>query len=194
MTVDYPDPDDVPAELRAAIEDRRSLNVFRMVAHSPNLAPEFLRFGDGVLGDNTVPATCWSWRSSASATATARTTSTTATSGSPPGSHRPGPRRAARTGELDDVDDDSAAVIRGTDALLDHHRPDDAEVAEALRSIGFDQLADVVLTVDSYQLVCGVPEHVPCHDGGRIDPALTGRYAGRTISNRSVAWLYMFPT
>src|SRR5262245_56721290 len=53
--MDYPDLDQLPADLREAVEKRGSLNVYRMVTHSPSLALPFLEIADAILQANTVP-------------------------------------------------------------------------------------------------------------------------------------------
>lgn len=154
--MDYPDPDQLPAPIREAVAARGSLNVFRMVAHSPNLAPAFYEFGDVILGDNTVPPDL---RELAIVRVGRRYAAEY--------EHHHHERIAQLFGvteaqlvaaagddhaELSDV---QAAVLRWTDALLDHHRLDDQQVAEVLEIWDTNQLADFVLTVGFYQLVCG---------------------------------------
>ena len=45
----YPDLDSLTAELQEAVTSRASLNIFRMITHSPNLAPSFLTMAADVL-------------------------------------------------------------------------------------------------------------------------------------------------
>lgn len=52
----YPDPDTLPGELREAVTQRASLNIFRMISHTPNLAPGFLSMAADVLQHNSLPA------------------------------------------------------------------------------------------------------------------------------------------
>lgn len=154
--MEYPDPAHLPTEIREGIEARGSLNVYRMIAHSPNLAPVFFEFGDRILGENTVPPDL---RELAIVRVGRRYAAEY--------EHHHHERlaqlfgvtddelRAAATGEYSGLADDRAAVLRWTDALLDHHRLDDAQVAEVLETWTANQLADFVLTVGFYQLVCG---------------------------------------
>src|SRR5262249_20436552 len=58
-TLAYPDLDTLTPELRAAVTSRASLNIFRMITHSPGLAPSFLTMASDVLQYNSLPAT---WR------------------------------------------------------------------------------------------------------------------------------------
>lgn len=154
--MDYPDPDLLPADLRAEVEARGSLNVYRMIAHSPNLAPAFLRFGDDLLGRNSVPDDL---RELAIVRVgrrygaeyehhhhekIAQLVGTSAAA-----------IDAASTDERDGLTEIETAVLDWTDALLDRHGLDDDEVAAALEVFSENQLADFVLTVGFYQLVCG---------------------------------------
>jgi 4-carboxymuconolactone decarboxylase len=57
--MEYPDLATWPVDLQDAVAKRGSLNVYRMVAHSPGLAPGFLALADAVLLTNSLPA---QWR------------------------------------------------------------------------------------------------------------------------------------
>ncbi len=57
--MEYPDLSALPAELRNVVAAHGSLNVYRMVMRSPNLAPDLLAFGDSVLQANSLPP---AWR------------------------------------------------------------------------------------------------------------------------------------
>ena len=154
--VDYPDLDGLPPELREAIRQRGSLNVLRMVTHSPNLLPAFLHFGDDVLRRNSLPADL---RELAIVRVGHRYGAGYEHHHHERLAARVGVDRAAldaaRTGDTAGLPDDRASVLRWTDALLDHHRLDDRQVGEALDLLSENQLADLVLTVGFYQLVCG---------------------------------------
>lgn len=53
--MEYPDLAALPVELREAVQDHGSLNVFRMIMHSPGLAPGMLALSDAILGSNSLP-------------------------------------------------------------------------------------------------------------------------------------------
>jgi len=55
----YPDLDALSPDLREAVTSRASLNIFRMITHTPGLAPSFLAMASDVLQHNSLPAT---WR------------------------------------------------------------------------------------------------------------------------------------
>ena len=50
--------------------------------------------------------------------------------------------------------DDEAAILSWTDLLLANHTLNDADREEALELLTVNQLADLVITVGFYQLVC----------------------------------------
>ncbi len=155
MTVDYPDLAGLPADLRAAVTSRGSLNVYRMIMHSPGLAPGFLELASALLQENSLPP---QWRElvilrvghaygaayevhhheniarwvGVSDTATA----------------------AAATDSTDGLADEEATILTWTDRLLVNHRLSDGEREAALQLLTVNQLADLVITVGFYQLVC----------------------------------------
>lgn len=154
--MDYPDLDQLPDDIRTAIEARASLNVLRMIGHTPNFAPAFFLFGDVALGANTVPADLREL-------AIIRVGRRYGAEYEHHHHERLGALvgldetaiAAAASGDATGLTDEQAAVLRWTDSLLDRHGLDAAEVEEALRLFDVNQLADFVLTVGFYQLVCG---------------------------------------
>jgi 4-carboxymuconolactone decarboxylase len=129
----YPDLDALPAELRDAVTQRGSLNVYRMIMHSPGLAPGFLELASAVLQANSLPA---DWRELAILRV----------------GHAYGAgyevhhhENLARWAGLED-----AAITAWTDELLANHTLGD----EPLALLTVTQLADLVITVGFYQLVC----------------------------------------
>jgi 4-carboxymuconolactone decarboxylase len=54
--MEYPDPTALPQELRATVEAHNSLNVYRMITHSPGLAPGFFVMADAMFQANSLPA------------------------------------------------------------------------------------------------------------------------------------------
>ncbi|MET7698783.1 MULTISPECIES: carboxymuconolactone decarboxylase family protein [unclassified Streptomyces] len=154
--MEYPDLSALPAELQEAVTAHGSLNVFRMIMHSPALAPGMLALGDAVLQQNSLPDTLREL-------AIVRV-------GHAYGAayelhhHENIARRvglgeeaiaAAGTGSAKELSAPEAAVLAATDRLLTRHTLDDAARDEALEILTVNQLADLVITVGFYQLVCG---------------------------------------
>jgi 4-carboxymuconolactone decarboxylase len=155
MTIAYPDLATLPAEPREAITSRGSINVYRMVAHSHGLAPAFLDFASAVFQTNSLPADLrelailrvghsygaayevhhhqniarWAGLSDSAMT-------------------------AAATGAGEGISDEEAAILHWTDQLLANHKLTGDEREAVLQRLTVNQLADFVLTVSFYQLVC----------------------------------------
>jgi 4-carboxymuconolactone decarboxylase len=154
-TFAYPDLDTLTPELRAAVTGRASLNIYRMIAHSPGLAPSFLTMASDLLQYNSLPAT---WRELAILRVGYRYGAGYEVHhhlniGRAVGLTEPA-IAAAESGATDGIDAREAAVVRLTDLLLDNHTLTDAERDEALALMSVNQLADFTLTVGFYQLVC----------------------------------------
>jgi alkylhydroperoxidase family enzyme len=151
----YPDLDALPDELRQAVTSRASLNIFRMIAHSPNLAPGFLSMAADVLQHNSLPP---AWRELVILRVGYRYEAGYETYQHVNIARAIGMREAAieaaESGSPDSLDEQEALLLRLTDLVLDHHTLADAERDEALRILTANQLADFTLTVGFYQLVC----------------------------------------
>ncbi|MEB4209295.1 carboxymuconolactone decarboxylase family protein [Mycobacterium sp. 94-17] len=151
----YPDLNVLPSELREAVESRGSINVYRMVTHSPGLAPSFLTMATDMFLRNELPP---KWRELAILRVGFRYRAGYETH------HHVAIGRAiglsdkaiaaAESGNTDGLDDDAATIVRLSDLLLDNHTLSEAERAEALDVFTIDQLAAFVLTVGFYQQVC----------------------------------------
>ncbi|WP_371749658.1 carboxymuconolactone decarboxylase family protein [Streptomyces sp. NBC_01283] len=154
--MEYPDLSALPVELQEVVTAYGSLNVFRMLMHSPNLAPGVLTLGDAVLQRNSLPDTLREL-------AIVRV-------GHAYGAayevhHHERIARlvglgedalaAAETGSAGTLSGPEAAVLTATDRLLDRHTLDGAARDELLRFLTVNQLADLVMTVGYYQLICG---------------------------------------
>ena len=61
---------------------------------------------------------------------------------------------AAETGATDGLSPDEVDILRWTDQLLDDHTLSGSDRVDALKSLTVTQLADLVMTVGFYQLVC----------------------------------------
>jgi alkylhydroperoxidase family enzyme len=153
--MEYPDLSALPAALQETVAAHNSLNIYRMITHSPGLAPGFFVMADAMFQANSlVPqlrelailrvgyaygATYETYQHKRIAGWVGLSDAAVA---------------AAATGVADDLSDDEAAILTWTDALLRHHTLDEIERANALQRLTATQLADLVLTVGFYQLVC----------------------------------------
>ncbi|MEV0669071.1 carboxymuconolactone decarboxylase family protein [Mycobacterium sp. NPDC050441] len=151
----YPDLDALTPELREAVTSRASLNIFRMIAHSPNLAPGFLSLAADVLQHNSLPAT---WRELVILRVGYRyragyETYQHVNIGRAIGMSEDA-IAAAESGSAERLDEQEALLLRLTDVLLDNHTLTDADRDDALTTLTVNQLADFTLTVGFYQLVC----------------------------------------
>jgi alkylhydroperoxidase family enzyme len=155
-SVEYPDLSSLPADLQLAVAGHGSLNVYRMVMHSPGLAPGLLSLGDAVLQANSLPP---AWRELA-----ILRVAHTYGAGYVVFHHE---RIAASTGLARAAVDAAAgsggslpaeegAILSWTDRLLADHTLDGSELDAARRLLTANQLADLVLTVGFYQLVCNL--------------------------------------
>lgn len=153
--IPYPELASLPPHLQEAVTSRASLNIFWMITHSPGLAPSFLTMASDLLQHNSLPPT---WRELTILRVGHRYQSSYevyhhVNIGRAIGLTDLG-LSAAQSGAPDGLDDEHATVLRLTDALLDNHTLEGTERAEALQLFTTNQLADFVLTVGFYQLVC----------------------------------------
>jgi alkylhydroperoxidase family enzyme len=151
--MEYPDLSALPADLQDAVTRHGSLNVYRMIMHSPGLAPGLLALGDAVLQANSLPP---HWRELAiirvgHAYAAAYEIHHHERIGRLAGLSQTA-INAAATGLIDGLSEQEAAILGWTDRLLAEHA---IHEPEALKLLTVNQLADLVITVGFYQLVCG---------------------------------------
>ncbi|MGW4774254.1 carboxymuconolactone decarboxylase family protein [Nocardia sp. NPDC004278] len=152
--MEYPDPATLPAELREALTSHTA-NIYRMVAHSHGMGLSFLDMAAAMLQTNSVP---FPLRELAIlrvghvyespyelhhherfARAVGLNENAIA---------------AAATGVRAGLSTEEASILRWTDHLLAEHTLGEAERKQALELFSVTQLADFVLTVGFYQLVC----------------------------------------
>lgn len=152
----FPELDALPAELRQEVLNRRSLSVYRMIMHTPGIAPSFLGISDALRQRTSLPG---NWRELAILRVGHRYAA-------PYELHHH--ERIGRSVGLSDaaiaatqpgaddtvLDNNEKLMLRLTDELLDAHRLSPASRDLALTSLSTNQLADLVLTVGFYQLVC----------------------------------------
>lgn len=152
----YPDQHTLSPELKAIIAGKRGANVYKMLMHTPNIAPSFTAMADAVMWSEAWPA---AWREMAIVRV---------------GHHYKAPYEvhhherigrfvgvsdaqlaACRLGaDQSDLSKDEQKVLRLTDAIVLRHTLTDAEQAEGLGFLSPNQFADFVLTVGYYQMVC----------------------------------------
>lgn len=153
--MDHPDLSDLPADLIDIIDGKGGANVYKMLMHSPNVAPGFTAMADAVMWAKSWPAT---WRELAIVRV---------------GHHYQAPyeiyhhERIGRQVGLSDeklaacaidasqeaLTSEERTILRLTDALITRHQLAAAEVTEALTMMDKNGLADFVLTVGFYQAV-----------------------------------------
>ena len=151
----YPDLEALTPELKQIVADKRDANVYKMLMHSPNVAPGFTAMADAVMWSKAWPAT---WRE----LAIVRVGHLYA---APYEVHQH--EQIGRLMGLSDaqlaacavgadtaaLSDDERTVLRLTDALVAKHTLEPAQREEALALLGANGFADFVLTVGFYQLV-----------------------------------------
>jgi len=152
--MDYPDLSALPPRAREIAEERSALNVYRMVFHSPALAPDLVRLGDAI-ARGALPHPLREL-------AVLRVGHVY---GAPYEVHHherigrglgldEAAVAAAGTGSPQGLPAEQAAVLALTDRLLERHGLTDADRTRALSFLTVEQLSDLVLTVGFYQLVC----------------------------------------
>ncbi len=151
----YPDLNALSPELQRAVNDRASLNIYRMIMHTPSLAPGFLAMASDVLQYNSLPAT---FRELVILRVGYRYHARYETYhheriGQAVGLDHDA-ISAAESGKTEKLEPDAAALLELTDLLLDNHTLTDTQRDDALRTLTVNQLADLTLTVGFYQMVC----------------------------------------
>lgn len=151
----YPDLEALPDELKAIIAGKNHANVYKMLMHTPNLAPSFTAMADEVMWSKSWPAT---WRELAIVRV---------------GRHFNAPYEVHQheaIGRLmglsdeklqaivlgadqSDLDEAERTIVRLTDAIVTNHTLTDAEREEATALMNPNQFADFVMTVGYYQMV-----------------------------------------
>lgn len=153
--MDFPDLTNLPAELQNIIDGKGGANVYKMLMHSPNVAPGFTAMADAVMWAPSWPAT---WREIAIVRV---------------GHHYQAPyeiyhherigRQVGLTDQQlaacalganqDELNREEQTILRLTDALVTNHQLGDSEIDEAMALMDKNGLADFVLTVGFYQAV-----------------------------------------
>jgi 4-carboxymuconolactone decarboxylase len=153
--MDYPDLEALPQNLKDTLAQHAPVNVYRMVMHSPGLAPGFFVMADAMFQANSLPPHL---RELAILRVGYRYAA-------PYETHQhemiagyaglsAGAIAAAASGVTDGLPQDEVDILTWTDRLLDDHTLTGSEREDALASLTVTQLADLVMTVGFYQLVC----------------------------------------
>jgi 4-carboxymuconolactone decarboxylase len=153
--MDYPDVDALPQPLQDILAQHAPVNVYRMVMHSPGLAPAFFAMADAMFQANSLPPQL---RELAILRVGHRYAAPYETHQHEMIAGYAGLSAeaiaAAASGVVDGLPDDEAGILRWTDVLLDQHTLVGSDRADALQLLTVTQLADLVMTVGFYQLVC----------------------------------------
>lgn len=153
--MDYPDTDALPQGLKDTLATHAPVNVYRMVMHSPGLAPGFFVMADAMFQANSLPPHL---RELAILRVGYRYDAPYETHQHEMIANYAGLSAeaisAASTGVTAGLPDDEVGILRWTDRLLDGHTLDGRDRDAALEILTVTQLADLVLTVGFYQLVC----------------------------------------
>ena len=153
--MNYPDLTALTPELTAILEGKRYANVYKMLMHSPNMAPGFTALADAAMWSKKWPATL-------------RELVIVRVGhlyNSPYEIHQH--EQIGRLVGLSDaqlaacaigadqavLSADEQTALRLTDALVKNHNLTDAEQADALKLFDANAFADFVMTVGFYQLV-----------------------------------------
>jgi alkylhydroperoxidase family enzyme len=153
--MDFPDLDALPQNLKDTLATHAPVNIYKMVMHSPGLAPGFFVMADAMFQANSLPPHLRELailRVGHRYEAPYETHQHKIIAGYAGLSEEA--IAAAATDTIDGLPDDEAAIIAWTDRLLDDHTLRGKERDQALQRLSVTQLADLVLTVGFYQLVC----------------------------------------
>jgi 4-carboxymuconolactone decarboxylase len=153
--MDYPDLDALPQNLKDTLAQHAPVNVYRMVMHSPGLAPGFFVMADAMFQANSLPPHL---RELAILRVGYRYAAPYETHQHEMIAGYAGLSAeaiaAAASGVTDGLSQDEVDILAWTDRLLDDHTLSGSDREDALASLTVTQLADLVMTVGFYQLVC----------------------------------------
>jgi alkylhydroperoxidase family enzyme len=153
--MDYPDLEALPQNLKDTLAQHAPVNVYRMVMHSPGLAPGFFAMADAMFQANSLPphlrelAILRVGYRYAAPYETHQHEMIAGYSGLSAEAIA-----AASSGVTDGLPQEEVDILNWTDRLLDDHTLGGSDRVQALASLTVTQLADLVMTVGFYQLVC----------------------------------------
>lgn len=152
----FPDTEALPGDLRREVLDRRSLSVYRMIMHTPAIAPSFLSISDALRHRTSLPG---NWREVAILRVGHRYQASYEIHHHERIGRSVGLSEAAlaavRVGaDSGALSPDERQFLDFTDELLETHSLSATSRERALALLTANQLADFVLTVGFYQMVC----------------------------------------
>lgn len=155
-TLPFPDAEALPEALREELAKRFNLNVFRMLMHTPGVAPGFIAMTDALRYNNSVPKDLMElailrvgrvYGAYYEVVHHERLARAAGLSEAGVAASAIGPRAPGLTA-------DEVQVLNLTEELLSSHALSGATRQAALDRFGYNQLADLVLTIGHYQQVC----------------------------------------
>jgi alkylhydroperoxidase family enzyme len=152
----YPDLETLPAELREAVLSRGGANVYHMLMHSRGMAMGFCAFADTVFDGCSLPpdlreiAILRVGHRYGSAYEVHQHEALSRLLKIPEAVFA----ACALDADVAALSDGQQAIIGWTDMILRDHRLHGDELVRAHAQLGTEQLADLVLVVGFYQLVC----------------------------------------
>lgn len=148
----FPETDNLPDDLRQVMDERKGLNVYRMIMHSPNTARGMLLMLQGLRHESTLPPPL---REIATLRVGYRLGAAYEVHHHERMAREVGLSEAGISGAAEGPDapglsDDERLYVSLTDALLDRHGLSEAERSQFLASHSTNQLADLVILVGHY--------------------------------------------
>lgn len=153
--IDYPPVDSLPPALQEVLRKKKS-NVFRMLMHSPGIAPGLLAFAETVKKENSLPADLMELAILRVGYACEATYETSRHERYGRAAGLSGATiEAARSNEgIASIRSIDRTVIALTDDILKNDGLSSAGRERALQTFGTGQVSDLVLTVGLYKCVC----------------------------------------
>ena len=151
----YPDLTDLSPELQEIVEGKNNANVYKMLMHTPNLAPSFTTMADAVMWSKAWPAT---WRELVIVRVGHLYKSPYEVHQHEQIGRLMGLSDAQLEACIVDADqsilsDQERTLLRLTDAIVRNHTLTPSEREAALELFTANQFADFVITLGFYQLV-----------------------------------------
>lgn len=153
--MNYPDLETLSPELKAIIDEKKGANVYKMLMHTPAVAPGFTAMADAVMWAKSWPAT---WRELAIVRVGNLYNSPYEVYqheqiGRLMGLTDAKLKACRLDADQSELDADERTILRLTDEIVKNHRLTEAQISEARQLLSVEGLADFVLTVGFYQAV-----------------------------------------
>lgn len=151
----YPDQTNLTPELNDIVAGKRHANVYKMLMHTPNLAPSFTMMADAVMWSKSWPST---WRELAIVRVGHLSHALYEVHhheriGRMVGLTEAQLSACASGADQIALSEDERTILRLTDAIVYRQTLTNSERNDALRFLSANQFADFVLTVGFYQMV-----------------------------------------